>query len=664
MIAVFLCVRNYDISQQEMFHVLYQSPFDTIPGLSGLPMGANIQRYPHEIALYNGLVELINRFDPDLVVGYETQNSSLGYLCERGAELDVDLPALLSRIRTKDTRSEFARPDHAWSKKRTTGLTITGRIVLSLWQVLRSEVTTTIYTYENICYQVLHHRVPHYPASVLTHWYPLQRHTGLEWRTAQYYLEKTQMLLKIMDRLEVVERTSELARFFGIDFYAVLSRGSQYRVESILVRVCKAHNYVLLSPPPEQRFQQNAPECIPLVMEPESGFYVDPVVVLDFQSLYPSIIIGYNYCYSTALGRLAPNGTAKKFGVTRLEYPEGFLTPLKNQINVSPNEVMFTKPNVRSGVLPRILQEILDARVMVKDALKRAMRRGDKYTAQKLNARQLGLKFIANVTYGYTGASGSGRMPCVDIADSIVQTGRETLESAVRLIQGRSDWGARVVYGDTDSLFVQLPGRTRAEAFAIGQEIADTVTSVNPAPVKLKLEKVYQPCILATKKRYVGFSYESPDQAEPKFDAKGIETIRRDTCPAVAKIVEKSLKILFTDKDLTQVRAYLERQWGKILSGRVSIKDFIFAKEVKLGSYSARAPPPHAVHVVNRKMSRDPRAEPRFKERVPYLVAQGQRAQPLYTMVYDPQEFLTNPEMTLNADYYIKNQVPANCLTL
>jgi DNA polymerase zeta len=45
-----------------------------------------------------------------------------------------------------------------------------------------------------------------------------------------------------------------------------------------------------------------------------------------------------------------------------------------------------------------------------------------------LDARQLGLKLIANVTYGYTSASFSGRMPCVDIADSIVQMGRQTLE--------------------------------------------------------------------------------------------------------------------------------------------------------------------------------------------------------------------------------------------
>jgi DNA polymerase zeta len=49
-----------------------------------------------------------------------------------------------------------------------------------------------------------------------------------------------------------------------------------------------------------------------------------------------------------------------------------------------------------------------------------------------LDARQLGLKYIANVTYGYTSATFSGRMPAVEIADSIVQSGRETLEKVLR----------------------------------------------------------------------------------------------------------------------------------------------------------------------------------------------------------------------------------------
>lgn len=48
-----------------------------------------------------------------------------------------------------------------------------------------------------------------------------------------------------------------------------------------------------------------APECIALTLEPASGFYTDPVLVLDFQSLYPSVVIAYNYCYSTCIGKLA-----------------------------------------------------------------------------------------------------------------------------------------------------------------------------------------------------------------------------------------------------------------------------------------------------------------------------------------------------------------------
>ena len=76
----------------------------------------------------------------------------------------------------------------------------------------------------------------------------------------------------------------------------------------------------------------------------------------------------------------------------------------------------------------------------------------------------------------------------------------------------------------------------------------------------LRLDKVYHPCILQTKKRYVGLMYESAKQATPTLDAKGIESVRRDSCPAVAKLLEQSLRLLFGSKDLSQVKAYVEAQ--------------------------------------------------------------------------------------------------------
>jgi len=102
-------------------------------------------------------------------------------------------------------------------------------------------------------------------------------------------------------------------------------------------------------------------------------------------------------------------------------------------------------------------------------------------------------------------------------------------------------------------MFVLLRGRTLKESFQIGNEIASAISAMNPNPVSLKMEKVYHPCFLLTKKRYVGYSYESPHQMDPVFDAKGIETVRRDTCGAVAKIMEQSLRLFFEQQDLLEV---------------------------------------------------------------------------------------------------------------
>lgn len=218
-------------------------------------------------------------------------------------------------------------------------------------------------------------------------------------------------------------------------------------------------------------------------------------------------------------------------------------------------------------------------------------------------------------------------------------------------------WRAKVVYGDTDSLFVHLPGRTKKQAFTIGYEIADQVTQMYPKPVKLKFEKVYLPCILQTKKRYVGYMYESPDQEAPVFDAKGIETVRRDGCPAVAKILEKSIHLLFEDRDISQVKDFVQRQIKKLLQGSVSLQDLIFAKEYR-GSkgYRPGACVP-ALELTKQWIRKDRRKEPRTGERVPYVIVYGAPGLPLIQLVRSPDVVLANPALRVNATYYITRAI-------
>src|SRR5206468_13062955 len=124
------------------------------------------------------------------------------------------------------------------------------------------------------------------------------------------------------------------------------SRGSQFKFESLIFRIAKPESFILVSPSRKQVSQQNALECLPLIMEPQSAFYSSPLLVLDFQSLYPSVMIAYNYCYSTCLGRIVSWRGQNKMGFIDFKRKTGLLELLKEHINVAPNGMMYVKPDI------------------------------------------------------------------------------------------------------------------------------------------------------------------------------------------------------------------------------------------------------------------------------------------------------------------------------
>ncbi|KAF5000888.1 hypothetical protein FGRMN_1497 [Fusarium graminum] len=609
-----------------------------------------------ELDLMVRMVEIVRNHDPDILTGYEVHGSSWGYLIERARlKYDYNLCDEFSRVKT-ESHGRFGKENDRWGFNTTSTIRVTGRHMINIWRAMRGELNLLQYTMENVVWHLLHKRIPHYSWNYLTSWYKSGKHRELN-RMLRYYQNRTKLDIEILDANELIARTSEQARLLGVDFFSVFSRGSQFKVESIMFRIAKPENFLLVSPSRKQVGGQNALECLPLVMEPQSAFYNSPVLVLDFQSLYPSVMIAYNYCYSTFLGRVTNWRNKNKMGFTEYKRQQGLLALLEDYINIAPNGMMYAKTEIRKSLLAKMLTEILETRVMVKSGMKQD--KDDKTLQQLLNNRQLALKLLANVTYGYTSASFSGRMPCSEIADSIVQTGRETLERAIAYIHSVEKWGAEVVYGDTDSLFISLKGRTKDEAFDIGNEISKAITEMNPQPIKLKFEKVYHPCVLLAKKRYVGYKYESKNQVKPDFDAKGIETVRRDGTPAEQKIEEKALRLLFETADLSQVKDYFQKQCQKIMRNTVSVQDFCFAKEVRLGTYSDKGAPPAGALISTKRMLQDARAEPQYGERVPYVVITGAPGARLVDRCVAPEELLSNPHWQLDAEYYIsKNLIP------
>lgn len=391
----------YDDSKEGIDHGI----ICTRPKFSPFRETEKITVVESEGELFEEFFAILDCYDPDIITGYEITKTSLGYVIERGNVIGLNLQGRLSRFPELEVKEKEEGARSSWWVKASNELTITGRVIIGLWRLMRTELTLTNYSFENIVHHVLKERIPCYTNKTLLSLYSssLSFHSFIE-----YYTLRSQVNIRLLLDLNIIIRTSEQGRLYGIDFYSVLSRGSQFRVESMMTRLAKPRGFISISPSPEQRMAMAAPELIPLVMEPESCFYSDPVVVLDFQSLYPTMIIAYNMCFSTCLGRVNSLGTGETFplGTTMHTVPPELLLKYKNNIFVSPNGVAFVDKTVRLGVLPMMLSEILQTRIMVKEMMKQF--KNDKSLHKMLDAKQMALKLIANVTYGYTSANFSG----------------------------------------------------------------------------------------------------------------------------------------------------------------------------------------------------------------------------------------------------------------
>lgn len=437
----------------------------------------------------------------------------------------------------------------------------------------------------------------------------------------------------------------------------LLTRGQSVKVLSMLLRKARSHGFIL--PPGSRGAAAGSVEDGPgasstyeggAVLEPAVGFYDEPVVTLDFASLYPSIMQKHNLCYSTMLPPQAPQQVAEDGSG---EILEEVVPGLGHR---------FVSSRLRRGLVPMVLEELLSARAKAKKELKSVVANGgDPQLRAVLDGRQLALKISANSVYGFTGMS-RGALPCQAIAASVTAYGRQMIERAKELVESNLSTArgrhcdARVVYGDTDSVMLTL-GRTLPidDVFALGKEAAQIVSDAFGAPVKMEFEKVYHPFLLMNKKRYAGLSFGSPEDAG-KLDFKGIEVVRRDWCLLVRQMVERSLQLLLCERSKERAVEYVRETVAALRAGRIDYRLLVLSKAlVRAGAEEYAARQAH-VELAERLRKADPAQAPKVGERVPYVfVAKGNGANAC-DRAEDPLKAL-EAGLPLDAGYYLDHQL-------
>lgn len=193
----------------------------------------------NEAGLLMKLVELIRKWDPDIFAGYEIELGSWGYVIQRSQVINIDVVPMISRIpsqkvaKFKPSQDEHDMHEEFIGFEYDSEYKLHGRILLDVWRLLRPEIALTSYSFENIMYHVMHRRCPLYSVEKLTR---LWKESVSRWIVIDYFLNRVKGTLEILNQLDLIGRTCELAKLFGIQFYEVLSRGSQFRVESMMLR--------------------------------------------------------------------------------------------------------------------------------------------------------------------------------------------------------------------------------------------------------------------------------------------------------------------------------------------------------------------------------------------------------------------------------------------
>ncbi|KAM3963556.1 LOW QUALITY PROTEIN: DNA polymerase delta 1, catalytic subunit [Aphomia sociella] len=596
-------------------------------------VGSQVLSFQSESEMLAQWADFFRELDPDIITGYNIGNFDWPYLINRAKHLKVANFDYLGRIKNiRSVIKDVVLQSKQMGRRENKSINFEGRVPFDLLLFLVREYKLRSYTLNAVSYHFLQEQKEDVHHSIISDLQNENEQTRR--RLAMYCLKDAYLPLKLLNKLMCIVNYMEMARVTGVSLMSLLTRGQQIKVVSQLLRKAKEAGYLM--PAYQGKGSDDQFEGA-TVIEPKKGYYADPISTLDFASLYPSIMMAHNLCYTT----LVPPLMQKEMNA--------------DDVTVTPSKNMFVKSNIRKGLLPEILESLLAARKAKADLKEEK----DPFKRSVLDGRQLALKISANSVYGFTGAQ-VGKLPCLEISGSVTAYGRTMIEFTKAEVEKKYTKAngykedAVVIYGDTDSVMVKFGVKTLEESMELGKEAADFVSSKFVKPIKLEFEKVYYPYLLINKKRYAGLYFTKPEKYD-KMDCKGIETVRRDNCPLVSNVMSTCLQKLLIDRDPDGAVNYAKQVISDLLCNRIDISQLVVTKELTKNDYAAKQA---HVELANKMKKRDPGTAPKLGDRVPYVLccAGAAKNTPAYKKAEDPIYVLEN-SVPIDFNYYLENQL-------
>jgi len=586
----------------------------------------NTQVFRDEKSMLEELIKIIDSYDPDFIVGYNINSFDLPFLYTRFKENKI-FPSL-GRTNDKPLLSKKL-------KEGTYRNNILGRVVVDVYEIVKelSEkgfIRLKRYSLDDVGKALVGEgkvEIKHSEIGKIWEGNDVDKMLKL----IEYSRRDATLTLRIFLEKRLIEKYIELSKVCGLLLQDVLDEGEAARVESLLLREFNKRGFVLPNKPDNKEMLRRKEEREvrgfkgATVLEPKVGLYTTPIIYFDFKSMYPTIYINFNIC------------------------PTTWVIDERQDVIVSPYGAKFVKPEIRRGIIPQIVEFLINERDKVKKEMKKEK---DEEKRFLLDAKQEALKRVANAFYGYTGYI-RGRVYVLDIANSITSYGRYFIETTKKLVEKTNkDW--EVIYGDTDSIMVKVKASNIEEAFKIGEEIEKVINDSYQGKMTVKIESVFKSFLIIAKKRYAGISVEKDgDKLKEKIVMKGIETVRKDWCGLTEKVLSKVLEFLLKEGSIEKAINYVKEVIKNLEEGKVDIEDLTITKSLSRHLHEYKGIQPH-VELVKRMMKRSPEKVPMVGDRVNFVIVAGPE---LVSKRAEDPEYVLEKGLKIDAKYYIENQV-------